>query len=82
MQKLLNQKIHQLYSLQHEINYHDKALFDTPIEDRLKLPLKQKENWIMQTSKTMQKCMSDHQQKMTEGQQDIRQFFTNKGTEQ
>ena len=78
MQKLLNQKIRQLYDLQEEIGYHDRDLFHQPLEDRLQLTEKQKMAWITQTTKTMKVSMETYQNNQTTGQKDIRTFFSRK----
>ena len=72
----LNQKIRQLYSLQHEIGYHDRELFSQHIDDRLALPYHQKMTWITNTTKTLKVSMEDFQRKQHTGQKDIRQYFT------
>ena len=74
----LNQRIQHLYQLQHEIGYHDREMFQQPIEDRYDLPEKQKMTWIENTTKTMKVSMEEFQRKQTTGQKDIRQFFTHK----
>ena len=76
MEHHLNQKIRSLYTLQNEIGYHDRAIFETPIEERLNLSHHQKMIWIETTTKTMKVSMEEFQNKKTTGQQDIRQFFT------
>ena len=76
LQIYLNNKIRQLYALQHEISYHDRDMFQQPLEDRLQLSEKQKMTWIDQTTKTMKVSMETYQRLQTTGQQDIRNFFT------
>ena len=71
----LNQKIDKIYKLQEAISHYDKKLFQHPIEERYKLPTKQKMEWIEQTTKTIYQCIADHHKNMMTGQQDIRQFF-------
>ena len=73
----LNNKIRQLYQLQQEVGYHDRDMFSTPLEERLKLPEKQKMAWVSNTTKTMKVSMAEYHDKQTQGQKDIRQFFTN-----
>ena len=75
---LLNQKIDKLYQLQDEVSHYDRKLLQQPIEERYKLPKKQKIEWIEQTTKTIYQCMADHHKNMTTGQQDIRQFYKTK----
>ena len=75
--RMQNEKIQQLYTLQHDINQHDRGMFHAPIEERYKMSEKQKQKWIEETTKTVQQCMLDHQQKMKEGQKDIRTYFGN-----
>jgi len=74
----LNNKIRQLYALQQEVGYHDRDMFTTPIEERLKLPEKQKMAWVSNTTKTMKVSMAEYHDKQTQGQKDIRKFFTNR----
>ena len=71
----LNQRIQQLYQLKNEIGYHDRDMFNQPIEDRYALSEKQKMTWIENTTKTMKVSMEEHNIKQTTGQKDIRQFF-------
>ena len=73
--RLLDEKIEHLYTLQYDVNNHDKNIFNTPIEERLAMTEKQKQKWIEETNKTIYRCINDHQQKMQEGQRDIRTFF-------
>ena len=75
---VLNDKIHQLYSLQYELNAHDRDIFHVPKEQRLKMTERQKKHWIDTTTTTVYKCIEEHQQKMKQGQQDIRKYFTHK----
>jgi len=76
LQTYLNQKIRQLYELQNDIGYHDRDMFQQPLEERLQLSEKQKMTWIDQTTKTMKVSMETYQRLQTTGQQDIRNFFT------
>ena len=71
MNVFLNQKIQNLYSLQTEINTHDRDIFNRPIEDIYQYTDKQKHNWIDQTSRTVYQSIADQQQKLTTGQRDI-----------
>ena len=71
----LNQKIQQLYQLQHEIGYHDRNIFQKPIDEGLALTEKQKMTWIEQTTQTMKVSMEEYHKKQTTGQRDICQFF-------
>ena len=73
--EVLNQKIRNLYSLQADIGYHDRSIFDQPLEDRLTLPHHQKMTWISQTTRTMKVSMEEFKNKQTTGQRDIREFF-------
>ena len=82
MDRVLNNKIHQLYELKHAVGYHDQDMFSQPIEERLSLSEKQKMRWIEQTTKTMKVSMADYEHKQTTGQRDIRQFFSAKTTNQ
>ena len=75
MDRVLNQKIRHLYSLQTEIGYRDRVLFSQPIEDRLTLSTHQKMTWITRTTQTMKVSMEEFDRKQTTGQQDIQQFF-------
>jgi len=72
----LNTKIHQLYKLQNEINYHDSELFSQPIEERINLTEKQKMTWLAQTTTTMKISMEEFRNKQKRGQKDTWQFFT------
>ena len=74
--EILNEKIIYLYSLQDEVNHHDRHIFDTELEKRLKMSEQQKRIWIETTSPTIHQCIKDHQQNITKGQQDIRKYFT------
>ena len=74
----LNQRIQQLYQLKNEIGYHDRDMFNQPIEDRYALSEKQKMTWIENTTKTMKVSMEEHNIKQTTGQKDICQFFKHK----
>ena len=67
-----------MYRLQNEIGYHDRDLFQKPIDERLQLPERQKVAWIEHTTKTMKVSMEDYAQKQKTGQRDIRQFFGKK----
>ena len=78
MNDILNQKISQLYHLQNEIGYHDRDLFQIPLDERYKLSERQKVAWIEHTTKTMKVSMEDYVQKQKTGQRDIRQFFGQK----
>ena len=69
-------QIEKLYTLKDEVPYLDKALFEIPIEERLKMPEKIKQIWIEETTKTIQASMAEHAEKMSNGQTDIRQFYT------
>ena len=71
----LDEKIEHLYTLQHDVNIHDKNIFNTPIEERFEMPEHQKQQWIEETSKTIHLCIADHHKKMNTGQKDIRNFF-------
>ena len=73
--RLLDEKIEHLCTLQYDVNNHDKNIFNTPIEERLAMTEKQKQKWIEETNKTIYRCINDHQQKMQNGQRDIRTFF-------
>ena len=75
----LNEKIQHLYTLQHDVGSHDQDIFHTPIEDQYNLTIKQKQNWIETTSKTIHHCIYEHTQKMSMGQSDIRKFFNTQG---
>ena len=75
--KMLNQKIEKLYRLQDEISHYDRNLFQIPIEDRYNLSKKQKLEWIDQTTQMVYKSLADHHKHMTQGQTDIRDYFTN-----
>jgi len=70
------QKIEKLYSLKDEVPYLDKEIFETPIEERIKMPEKIQQIWIKETTKTVQASMAEHAEKMSNGQTDIRQFYT------
>jgi len=74
LQQRLHQQIQKLYALQDEVPYLDKTLFDTPIEERLQMTDKRQQIWIDETTKTVQKSMAEHTEKMSNGQTDIRQF--------
>ena len=73
MDRVLNQKVRKLYSLQSEIGYHDRDLFLQPMEDRLNLNTHQKINWIMNTTRTLKVSIEEFHHKQTTGQKDIRQ---------
>ena len=75
MDRALNQKIKTLYDLKDSIGYHDRDIFSKPLKDRLSLTTKQKMNWIETTTKTLKRCIQDHEDKQITGQRDIRQFF-------
>ena len=47
-----------------------------PIEERQKMPDKLKQIWVEETTKTVQKSMAEHIEKMSKGQTDICQFYT------
>ena len=76
---ILNQKIEHLYSLQTELNHKDHDIFHIPIEERYKLHEKQKRIWIETTTHTVNKCIYEHQEKMSTGQTDIRTFLNTQG---
>ena len=75
LQQRQQKQIEKLYTLQDEVPYLDKAIFETPIEERLKLSEKQKQIWIDETTKTVQASMAEHTEKMSTGQTDIRQYY-------
>ena len=79
---VLNDKITQLYTLQPDINYYDRNLFQMALEDRLKMTERQKRQWINITEPTIHRCIADHQQNMKHGQQDIRKYFQSSRTEE
>jgi len=81
-ERLLNNKITQLYELKNAIGYHDQDIFSQPIDEKLSLSEKQKMRWIEQTTKTMKVSMADYENKQTTGQKDIRHFFSSKTPKQ
>ena len=76
----MNQKIEQLYKLQEELPLRDRAIFETPIEERMEMTDKLKTTWIAETTATVQVSIAEQKQKMSTGQTDIRQFFHQNGT--
>ena len=70
----LQQQIKNLYTLQDEVPYLDKTIFDTPLEERIQMTDRSKQIWIAETTKTVKKCMAEHKEKMSNGQTDIHQF--------
>jgi len=75
---LLDQKIQHLFSLQNEINVHDRDIFTIPIEERYKMTDRQKEKWIENTEQTVYQCIEEHRTKMQTGQHNIRKYFGSK----
>ena len=73
--QILNEKINNLYELKYEMSAQDQDIFHIPKEQRYKMSEHQKQKWIDTTTTTVYKCIEEHQQKMAQGQQDIRKYF-------
>ena len=69
------EQVRNLYKLADNMSHHDRAIFDEPLEHRLKQPIRTLQRWVKNTIPTANRCIRDFQQKLAEKQSDIRKFF-------
>jgi hypothetical protein len=69
------EQVRNLYKLADDMSYHDKSMFDVPLEQRLQLPTNTLRQWIKNTIPTANRCIRDLRDKIGSRQHDIRKFF-------
>jgi hypothetical protein len=67
-------QVQKLYSHEMDISETDRGIFSMPLERRLTLPWKILADWVDNTWPTVKICMIQFQQRLKEGQQDIRNY--------
>ena len=73
------EQVRNLYSFGDEMSQYDRAIFDEPIEEKLRRPINSLRQWVKNTIPTANKCMRDFKAKLQSKQHDIRRFFQPKG---